>query len=163
MNEYECPLPLQNNDLNIQNHLYVIQNHGLGPADPRQPNEEFWQDKAAKWQTTEGDARGRLCANCEHYLNTTEIDQCIINGPALQLKASALPIEPQWADIESRPVAYCTLYNITCSPIRTCDSQEPGGPIDDLKEKALELVKEAKEYDTEEIADVFEDTTEEDM
>ena len=126
-----CPLPLQDNDLNIQNHLKTIKEHGLGPADPRQPNNEFWKDKALKWQTTEGDARGRLCANCEHYLASDTINECIINGPAKYIKASNLPVSPKWADIESRPVAYCTLYDITCSPIRTCDSQEMGGPIYD--------------------------------
>lgn len=136
-----CPLPLQNNKLNIKNHLITIKNHGLGPADPRQSNTVFWEDKAKKWKTTEGDARGRLCANCEHYMNTSAIDECIINGPALGLKASALPLSPKWADIESRPVAYCTLYDITCSPVRTCDSQEMGGPIDDVKLKAIELTK----------------------
>ena len=86
-----CPLPLQNNKLNVINHLKTIKLHGLGPADPKQSNAAFWQDKAKKWKTTEGDARGRLCSNCEHYLVTTPIDECIINGPALNLKASDLP------------------------------------------------------------------------
>ena len=121
----------------------------------------FWEDKAKKWQTTEGDARGRLCANCEHYLNTSDIEACIVNGPALELKASALPLTPKWADIESRPVAYCTLYDITCSPVRTCDSQEMGGPIDDVKLKAIELVKAMQEsgFDVTEFEDPFSDST----
>ena len=136
-----CPLPLQNNKLNVKNHLSTIKLHGLGPANPRDSNMSFWEDKAKKWKTTEGDARGRLCANCEHFINTTAIDECIINGPALSLKASTLPLSPKWADIESRPVAYCTLYDITCSSVRTCDSQEMGGPIDDVKLKAIELAK----------------------
>jgi hypothetical protein len=126
-----CPLPLQNNKLNVQNHLYTIANHGLGPTDPRQPNEEFWKQKAVKWGCTEGDARGRLCANCEYYVNTTQIQDCIANGPAYELKASQLPITPKWADIESHPMAYCVKFDITCSPVRTCDEQEMGGPIDD--------------------------------
>ena len=152
MNDY-CPLPLQNNKLNIKNHLKTIKEAKLGPADPRQPNEAFWQDKAKKWQTTEGDARGRLCANCEHYLATSDIYDCITEGPALHLKASELPLNPKWADIESRPVAYCTLHDITCSPTRTCDDQELGGPIDDIKEKVIELfnVMQDSELDTKEI------------
>ena len=156
-----CPLPLQNNKLNVANHLKTIKLHGLGPADPRQSNTAFWEDKAKKWKTTEGDARGRLCANCEHYMDTSEIDECIVNGPALNLKASALPLSPKWADIESRPVAYCTLYDITCSPVRTCDSQEMGGPIDDVKLKAIELVKAMQEsgFDVTEFEDPFSDST----
>jgi len=44
-----------------------------------------------------------------------------------------LPLTPKWKDIESFPTAYCTLLDITCSPIRTCDFQQMGGPIDDEK------------------------------
>lgn len=135
----QCPLALTDNELNVQNHLKTIEEHGLGPADPTVSNDEFWQDKATKWQTTEGDARAKLCMNCEHYLATTEIYDWITEGPALNLKASALPLTPKWKDVESRPVAFCTLYEITCSPLRTCDSQEPGGPMDDIKVKAIEL------------------------
>jgi hypothetical protein len=129
-----CPLPLQDNELNIANHLIAINEHGLGPADPRQPNTEFWQAKAVLWGIAEGDARGHLCCNCNHYWDTTQVQQCIEQGPALTLKASALPLDPSWADIESRPVGYCDLYDITCSPIRTCDDQEMGGPIDDERQ-----------------------------
>ena len=128
-----CPYPLQSNTINIQNHMVGIEEKGLGPADPRKPNTEFWQDKANKWGVAEGDARGRLCCNCRFYINSTEIKDCIDNGPAKDLKASALPLRPKWADIESKPTAYCTLLDITCSPIRTCDFQQMGGPIDDEK------------------------------
>ena len=156
-----CPLPLQNNKLNVKNHLAAIKDYGLGPADPRQSNAPFWQDKAKRWKTTEGDARGRLCANCEHYMNTSLIEECIVNGPAMSLKASALPLSPKWADIESRPVAYCTLLDITCSPTRTCNEQEMGGPIDDVKEAALKLAKAVRDsgMDLEEI-DLLKDSTE---
>ena len=152
-----CPLPLQNNKLNVKNHLSTIAEHGLGPADPRQPNEDFWRQKALKWNCSEGDARGRLCANCEHYVNTTEIQDCIANGPAFELKASQLPLTPKWADIESHPVAYCTLFDITCSPIRTCDAQEMGGPIDDQRMKAIKDNPDSMDYE-----DPFKDSTEED-
>lgn len=150
-----CPMALQSNAVNAANHLITIRDHGLGPADPREMNTVFWQDKATKWQVSEGDARGRLCANCEHYLSTTKINECITNGPALNLKASDLPLDPKWADIESRPTAFCTLYEITCSPIRTCDSQEMGGPIDDLKLKAIEAAQAVQEsgIDSDELED----------
>ena len=134
-----CPLPLTDNSINIENHLSTIAEHGLGPADPRQPNTEFWQAKAVMWGIAEGDARSRMCCNCNHYWDTTQIRDCIANGPAYTLKASALPLEPKWADIESHPVGYCDLYDITCSPIRTCDSQEPGGPIDDERQQCRGL------------------------
>lgn len=134
-----CPLPLQDTAINIANHLTTIAEHGLGPADPREPNTEFWSAKAILWGVAEGDARGRLCMNCNHYWDTTQVRECIRTTDTYNLKASALPLDPPWADIESHPVGYCDLYDITCSPIRTCDSQEPGGPIDDERQQCRGL------------------------
>lgn len=155
-----CPLPLQNNALNIKNHKKTIKLHGLGPADPRQPNNAFWKDKAERWNVSEGDARGRLCANCEHYIMTSDILDCIEEGPAKNFKTSM--VDPSLVDIESQPQAYCSLYDITCSPLRTCNDQEPGGPIDDIKYKAMQLAKavDESEMDLEEIENPFEDSTE---
>lgn len=128
-----CPMELRDNSLNIKNHLEAIKTKGLGPADPRVPNDVFWADKAEKWGVSPGDARGRMCCNCRFFVNTQQIKGCIDAGPAKDLKASALPLNPRWADIETKPVAYCVLLDITCSPIRTCDFQQLGGPIDDDK------------------------------
>ena len=125
----DMPLCLRSNEHNIRNHLKTIKEHGLGPADPRKSNASFWQDKGKKWGVTEGDARGRLCANCEHYIETPSVQKWIEEGPAKKFKTSMVPHKPPLVDIESKPVAVCSLYDITCSPTRTCDSQEMGGPI----------------------------------
>ena len=137
--EMPVPMPLQDNQLNADNHMKAIAENGLGPADPRESNQVFWMKKAELWGVAEGDARGRLCANCVWYFNTKQITDAIKNGPAWDIKASDLPMDPKWADIESHPTAYCDLLEITCSPIRTCDLQAPGGPIDDVKNEALGL------------------------
>lgn len=152
-----CPIALTDNAVNAANHLKTITENGLGPADPTQSNQAFWQDKATKWQTTEGDARCRLCMNCEHYLNTSDIYDCITNNESLNIKASSLPLNPKWIDIESRPVAFCTLFEITCSPVRTCDEQELGGPMDDVKVAAMQLAAAIQEsgMDTAELEDVL--------
>ena len=133
------PPALKSNDINIKNHMTTIKNYGLGPIDPRQSNDKFWNDKATKWKISSGDARGRLCMNCEHYLSTSKIIDYIDNGPAVNFKTSSLPTPETIVDIESKPVAYCSLYDITCSPTRTCDSQEMGGPIDDFKSDAIKF------------------------
>ena len=150
VNTDSCPMPLQDDSINVENHLIAIKEKGLGPADPRQSNPVFWQDKAKKWNVTEGDARDRLCSNCRFYVNATVIKDCIANLPVKNLKASDLPLNPKWADIESTPQAYCTLLDITCSPVRTCDFQQMGGPIDDDKMKLPEfkdvLSEDADEY-----------------
>ena len=136
----QAPAPLSDNQLNADNHMIAIAEYGLGPADPREVNNEFWDAKAVIWAIPQGDARGRLCANCVYYVNTTQVTDAIKNGPAWNLKASQLPLDPLWADIESHPTAYCDLLEITCSPIRTCDRQLPGGPIDNVKANALGLI-----------------------
>lgn len=156
-----CPLPLQNNKLNIKNHIKTIKFYGLGPENPKESNDKFWKDKAQLWEIPEGDARGRLCANCEHYVMTTEILDCIDNEQAAKFKTSM--VSPKLVDIESKPTAYCTLHEITCSPLRTCNDQEMGGPIDDVKYKAIQMAKAVnKDLDVEEFTDPFEDSTKED-
>jgi hypothetical protein len=119
-----CPAALQDNKLNVKNHLTAIEEANLGPANPLERNDTYWTDKAVLWGISEGDARGRLCNNCEYYFDNEQIRDCVANGPANDLKASALPLTPAWADIETHPVGYCTMWDITCSPIRTCDHQE---------------------------------------
>lgn len=119
-----CPVALQSNAVNIKNHLTAIEEAALGPANPLERNDAYWTDKAVKWGISEGDARGRLCNNCENYFDNEQIRSCIENGPAYDLKASKLPLTPPWADIEDHPVGYCNRFDITCSPIRTCDEQE---------------------------------------
>ena len=135
---------MQDNELNIKNHLSTIAEHGLGPADPTEPNHEFWQYKGKIWEISEGDARGRTCANCEYYFDTPDIRDCITNGPANSLKASQLPIVPPWTDIEEHPVGYCTKFDITCSPVRTCNEQEiyerPEIDLETEKEASLDYV-----------------------
>ena len=124
-----CPLCTQYRDINLQNHHRALKFANLGPADPRNPEVEFWQAKMKKWKVSEGEARSRLCMNCEHYVATTEMIDCVKTGPGGKLKPSE--VVPGWADIPGLPAAVCDRYNITCNSIRTCDDWEEGGPITD--------------------------------
>lgn len=119
-----CPVATMYKDINLANHLQTIEYAGLGPADPRTPSTEFWAAKQEKWGVTEGLARTRLCMNCAHYKNDPETQDCILENPGGQLKASDLPVSPKWADIEGMPAAVCTRWSITCSALRTCDDWE---------------------------------------
>ena len=158
--EMKCEA-LMSNDVNIKNHKFVIKHHHLGPADPTQSNDAFWKYLGEHWGIKAGDARGRLCANCEHFVCTTPIKEMIDNGPAKKFKTSM--VDPSIVDLESKPVAWCNMYDITCSPTRTCDEQELGGPIDDIKMKAIEIAQAVKnsDFDVEEFSDPFKDTTKE--
>ncbi|WP_396189870.1 hypothetical protein [Flavobacterium sp.] len=128
-----CPPAILKPKLNVEGHLKAIKDKGLGPSDPTQTNNDFWDEKARMWGMLQGDARCRLCCNCAFYVNTTQVKDWIMNTDTRNVKASDLPLTPKWKDIETFPQAYCTLLDITCSPIRTCDFQLMGGPIDDEK------------------------------
>lgn len=132
-----CPMALQDASINEANHLTTIEQHGLGPADPRKPETVFWMRKADIWGVSEAEARTRLCSNCSHYISTTPMMACIENSPGGQILASSLPLTPNWADIPGSPSGFCDLYDITCTATRTCDSWASGGPIDDAKAAAL--------------------------
>jgi len=119
-----CPLATEYRLVNLDNHLTCIKMANLGPADPRQPNDAYWQAKMKLWNVSEGQARSQLCMNCEHYIATTEMLDCLDQGNGATLKASELPVTPKWADIQGMPAGYCDRYNITCSAIRTCDDWE---------------------------------------
>lgn len=136
-----CPKAILDPKINVKNHLIAIKNKGLGPADPTQPNDAFWNKKATTLGMLPGDARGHLCCNCKFYVNTTQVKEWIMGTETRNIKASDLPLTPKWKDIESFPQAYCTLLDITCSPVRTCDFQLMGGPIDDDKIKLPEYKK----------------------
>lgn len=115
-----CPVPTRFKELNLQGHRDAIAYANLGPADPREPSNEYWAQKMETWGVSEGVARTRLCMNCAHYKNDEETLACIANGQ--QLLASE--VDPTWADIEGGPSAICTMWPITCSALRTCDDWE---------------------------------------
>ena len=139
------PVPLAYPEINLANHINCIQYANLGPADPREPNTSYWQAKMQKWSVAEGVARSRLCMNCAHYNNKKEIIDIIPQTPGGQMKASALPITPKWADIEGMPSAVCTLWSITCSALRTCDNWE--SPIEDSDNANVWFVTPEKDGD----------------
>ena len=112
--------------VNMANHIFAQQYGGLGPADVRQPNLEFWKAKAILWAVPEGVARTRLCMNCDEYQLDEEIQTCIDSGEGGQMKASELPFNPRWSDEPvGQPSGICKRYHITCSALRTCNDWEP--------------------------------------
>lgn len=119
-----CPIATQYKYINLASHLVAISEAALGPADPRQPSNEYWADKMDAWDVTEGVARTRLCMNCAHYDNSPQTMSCLATGEGADLKASEIPVTPAWSDIEGMPAAVCTVWNITCSALRTCDDWE---------------------------------------
>lgn len=115
-----CPVATHDDAVNEQNHLICIRDANLGPADPNAPSDEYWQAKADLWMVSIQEARVRQCQNCEYYVNTPKMLDCVKSSTLL---ASNLPVEPQWADV-SAPSGYCTKWDITCTATRSCDTWE---------------------------------------
>lgn len=120
----ECPLATVDKRINLINHRYTVRVANLGPPDPRQENAEYWQEMADKWEVGIEDARTRLCSNCEHYIYTEEMKDCMRKHDNITPDM----VGPGWVDTKETG-GWCNLYNITCTASRTCVDWEEGGPI----------------------------------
>lgn len=120
----ECPLATIDGQVNLRNHLRTIRVAGLGPKDPSSPSDEFWADKAKRWDVGTVEARSRLCSNCGHYLFTEQIQECMAQHDNI----TPDQVGPGWVDTNDSG-GWCTLYDITCTAHRTCVDWEPGGPV----------------------------------
>jgi hypothetical protein len=120
-----CPVGTMYSEVNLQNHIFALELGEYGPADPRQPNTEFWQNKMKIWDVNEGTAIMRVCTSCHFADKTAEMQDCIIEGPGGEFKESDLPLNPVWAEIDGLPYYYCTRWNMTINPLRTCNGWQP--------------------------------------
>ena len=120
----ECPLATVDKKVNLINHRYAVEVARLGPPDPSQPSDEYWSEMARRWEVGEADARTRLCSNCEHYIYTDKVQEC------MRIHDNITPdmVGPGWVDTNDSG-GWCNLYNITCTAHRTCVDWEEGGPI----------------------------------
>lgn len=110
-------------EVNLVNHLQCIKFARLGPEDPRTMSAYFWLDKALRWKVKEGEARSRLCMNCEEYDDSPEVVEAFNTLEGGTLKAEE--VNPSWVTIEGMPTGNCARWNISCSALRTCDDWEP--------------------------------------
>jgi hypothetical protein len=121
----KCPDATQDIKLNLKKRNWAFKNVGYGPANPEEPNDEFWQERADEWQTDVDQARTMRCGNCAAFIQTPEMIQCIVSG-----------IEPEEAEqdlteevIDAADLGYCELFHFKCAAGRTCSAWLSGGPI----------------------------------
>lgn len=118
-NEYLLPVPQEPqivsgsvNDLNMQN---AIANWHLGPEvasiDP-EANREYWAKMAELWGVNEAEARRRLCANCEYFNNSAEMQRAMED----------IPFNAYDADGGGR--GWCEKLNFICHNLRVCQAWE---------------------------------------
>ena len=125
----ECPDPIVDQSVNIEHHRFAIANAMLGPANPSLPNASFWNELAKRWEVGLVDAQARRCNNCENYIDTNLVRECIQRHG----KFDITQLGPEFKDMGDAS-GYCTLYDITCTASRVCVDWEAGGPITTTKE-----------------------------
>jgi hypothetical protein len=123
--EDECPPATQDIQLNLKNRQNAIDNVGYGPLNPKEPNEEFWQEKADKWDTTPEEAKTSVCGNCVFFVRTPKMLDCISSGLE---QGDSSQVDADSA-IDQAELGYCEALDFKCAASRTCNAWAVGGPI----------------------------------
>jgi hypothetical protein len=119
----KCPIATHDIETNLKHRDWAFKNVGYGPANPKEPNDEFWQAKADEWQTDVEEAKTMRCGNCSAFIQTPEILDCIRNGIDKEKDSYAEDV------MESADLGYCELFDFKCAASRTCNAWLVGGPI----------------------------------
>ena len=98
---------------------------GYGPLNPSEPNVEFWDDKAQRWNISPEEAKTAVCGNCVFFVRTPRMLDCISSG---------LGDEPDTESIiDGGVLGYCQALDFKCAAKRTCNAWAVGGPITKLE------------------------------
>ena len=125
LDEDECPPATQDIELNLKNRQNAIDNVGYGPLNPKEPNNEFWQDKADKWKTSPEEAKKSVCGNCVFFVRTPQMLECISTG----IEQGGSSVVDADASIDQAELGYCEALDFKCAASRTCNAWAVGGPI----------------------------------
>ena len=122
----ECPVVTHDIKLNLKNRDWAFKNVGYGPANPEEPNKEFWSAKSDEWQTPVETAKTMRCGNCSAFIQTPEMMDCIVSG--IQGEESD---NETYANevVDGAKLGYCELFEFKCAADRTCGSWLVGGPV----------------------------------
>jgi len=120
-----CPVATQDIQVNLENRQNAIDNVGYGPLNPKEPNEEFWQEKADKWKTTPEEAKTSVCGNCVFFVRTPKMLDCISSGLE---QGDSSQVDADSA-IDQAELGYCEALDFKCAASRTCNAWAVGGPI----------------------------------
>ena len=130
-NEFGCPEATTDIALNLANRQEAIDAAHYGPLNPGEPNEDYWQAKADKFNTTIEDAKSATCGNCGFFVQTKSMLACIAAGIGEDSLADP------YDTIQAGELGYCEAFDFKCAGARTCDAWISGGPILE-EEKFLE-------------------------
>jgi len=118
-----CPIATQDIKTNLENRQNAVDDANYGPANPNEPNEDYWKAKAGEFQGDVATAKKMLCGNCAAFNQTKKLLGCISKG-----------IGEDAGEVEvGGNLGYCEIFDFKCAAKRTCDAWIVGGPITDKK------------------------------
>ena len=120
-----CPIATQDVKTNLANRQTAVDDANYGPANPNEPNEDYWKAKADEFQGDVPTAKKMLCGNCAAFDQRNKILGCIKKGIGEDANEVAV----------GGDLGYCEIFDFKCASKRTCDAWIVGGPITDKKEE----------------------------
>ena len=124
-----CPIETQDVAANLANRQKAIEVANYGPLDPSEPNTEYWQAAADRWEVTIEEVQTARCGNCAAFNVTTPMQACIAEGVGGS-EAKAV--------IDAGAIGFCEVFDFKCAAARRCDGWMVGGPITDELAKSFE-------------------------
>ena len=124
-----CPIETQDVAANLANRQKAIEVANYGPLDPSEPNTEYWQAAADRWEVTIEEVQTARCGNCAAFNVTTPMQACIAEGVGGS-EAEAV--------IDAGTIGFCEVFDFKCAAARRCDGWIVGGPITDELAKSFE-------------------------
>jgi hypothetical protein len=125
----QCPIATRDITINLQNRGKAIDKANYGPMNPREPNDRYWQQLAAKWDVPVEEAMSMRCGNCAAFNQTERMMDCIEQG-----LGGRGQIDDPMETIEAGNLGFCEIFDFKCAAERTCDAWIVGGPITDEEE-----------------------------
>jgi lambda family phage portal protein len=122
-----CPIATQDIKTNLANRQTAVDDANYGPANPNEPNEDYWKAKANEFQGDVATAKKMLCGNCAAFDQRSKVLGCIKKGIGEDANEVAI----------GGDLGYCEIFDFKCAAKRTCDAWIVGGPMTDEKAKEL--------------------------
>jgi hypothetical protein len=116
-----CPIATQDIKTNLANRQTAVDDANYGPANPNEPNEDYWKAKADEFQGDVATAKKMLCGNCAAFDQRSKVLGCIKKGIGEDANEVAI----------GGDLGYCEIFDFKCAAKRTCDAWIVGGPIKD--------------------------------
>ena len=116
-----CPIATQDVKTNLANRQNAVDDANYGPANPNEPNEDYWKAKADEFQGDVETAKKMRCGNCAAFNQTNKLLGCIKKGIGEDANEVAM----------GGNLGYCEIFDFKCASKRTCDAWIVGGPLKD--------------------------------